>query len=147
MIAITENQSKMVQCLVDNGANLNEVYATAWGDDVFTTNPTAPLHLAIQRDLEDIVTILLGAPEIDVDIQVDSGHPLLLECVRNHKEYVERLLQAGANPDCGNCGKQTPLWYCASRGKLKLVDLLILHGANFEGQIKDFMTKGNHSSR
>ena len=145
MIAISSHSPEMVRCLVRNDIEVNEGYPDKYRDEC-PDDSIQPLIQAINVDNVEVFESLLESPRIDVEILGDSGEPLLLECTKSHEEYVEPLLKAGANPNCRNKKQETPLWYCASKGKVDLVKLLMQHGADVQGQMIKSVEKGKSAT-
>ncbi|MCF6808337.1 ankyrin repeat domain-containing protein [Thiotrichales bacterium 19S9-12] len=84
---------------------------------------------AQEERLEKIIKLLfLGARLEVVD---DLGHtPLFLSVIENDIETFEYLLGQGANVNCLNYFKETPLVWAVEVGSKKLVDILINNGAD-----------------
>ena len=141
VIAIRTHSPEMVKCLVRNYVEVNEAYPNKYRDEC-PDDPIPPLIKAINVDDVEVFKSLLESPRIDVEILGTSGEPLLLECIKRHEEYVKPLLEAGAGPDCRNRKQETPLWYCASKGKVDLLKLLIEHGADVPRQIIKSLKQG-----
>ena len=145
MIAISSHSPEMVKSLVRNDIEVNEAYPDKYRDEC-PDDSIQPLIQAINVDNVEVFESLLESPRIDVEILGDSGEPLLLECIKSNEEYVEPLLKAGANPNCRNKKQETPLWYCASQGKVDLVKLLMQHGADVQGQMIKSVEKGKSAT-
>ena len=79
-----------------------------------------------------IISILLNA-NVDVNVGV-SGHgsPLLILCSHSNNEMVERLLEAGADPDvvCAEYFNFTPLHFACAQNNEVIVRLLLKAKAN-----------------
>lgn len=126
LIAIRENQLETVKYLIQKGANVNKSDSGAVG----AVSHIAPLSLAIQLENEEIVKTLLAVKDIDVNCIDRWNQPLLVSCVRLHPEYVEMLLEAGADPNIPGTRGNSVLLYSAHIGDTELVKLLIKHGAD-----------------
>ena len=126
LVAIRENQTQTVKYLIQKGAEVNK------GDrgSGYPVNYIAPLGLAIQLENEEIVQTLLGVEGIDVNCIDRWNQPLLVSCVRLHPEYVEMLLEAGADPNIPGARGNSVLMYSAHIGDTELVRLLIKYGAD-----------------
>lgn len=85
-----------------------------------------PLHVAIEQSDVRMVNILL---ESGADVnQQDSDGEGPLHCVTQDSvqyEVMERLLHAGADINCTNKWRRTPLHYCCYGGELNKIDLLL----------------------
>ena len=126
LVAVRENQLETVKFLVQKGAEVNK------GDNGSgeVINSIAPLALAIQLENEEIVQTLLKVENIDVNCIDRWNQPLLVSCVRLHPEYVEMLLEAGADPNVPGTRGNTVLMYSAHIGDTELVKLLVRYGAD-----------------
>ncbi|XP_004931592.1 ankyrin repeat domain-containing protein 54-like isoform X4 [Bombyx mandarina] len=58
------------------------------------------------------------------------NHKLRFAASTNNTELVERLLKAGADPNCSDEHKRSPLHLAACRGYVDVVRILLRHGAN-----------------
>ncbi|XP_011188184.2 rabankyrin-5 isoform X1 [Zeugodacus cucurbitae] len=76
--------TKVLQALIDHGANVNAL-------DV---NNQTPIHIAIRNQHEEIISILLCHPNIDLRIRDHEGNTPFAQAlfVRNHKA-AERILE------------------------------------------------------
>lgn len=76
--------TKILQALIDHGANINAL-------DI---NNQTPLHIAIRNQHEEIISILLCHPNIDLRIRDHEGNTPFAQAfiVRNHKA-AERILE------------------------------------------------------
>ena len=126
LVAVRENQIQTVKYLIQKGAEVNK------GDNGLgeAVNYIAPLSLAIELENEEIVQSLLAVENIDVNCIDRWNQPLLVSCVRLHPEYVEMLLEAGADPNVPGSRGNSVLMYSAHIGDTELVKLLIRYGAD-----------------
>lgn len=86
--------TKVLQTLIDHGANVNAV----------DCDNKTPLHIAIENQHSEIITILLCHPAIDLKIRDKSGNTPFAAAltVRNHKaaqNILERLPNAAEQMD------------------------------------------------
>lgn len=100
-MASATGRTKMVQLLLDAGANVNVV-----------TKPEnrAPLHLACLNDHIDAAKLLLNCATCDVDVKDHNGDsPLHLATVAGNEKLVALLIRYGANTNTRNLQNKTPL--------------------------------------
>ncbi|KAH8350167.1 hypothetical protein KR067_004117, partial [Drosophila pandora] len=86
--------TKVLQTLIDHGANVN----------LQDTDKKSPLHIAIENNYDEIITILLCHPVIDLKIRDISGNTSFTTAleVRNHKaaqRILDRLPSAAEQMD------------------------------------------------
>jgi hypothetical protein len=86
-----------------------------------------PLLLAIQRDREDFVKLLLEDELLDLDAEGGPGHrtPLLLAAYWGYTGIFKLLLANGADPEL-QWGAGTALFGAAKRGHEEIVRLLLM---------------------
>ncbi|KAM8976863.1 ankyrin repeat and SOCS box protein 11 [Pelodytes ibericus] len=98
-------------------------------DPELETQLVFPLHETVIRGHRECAEILI-AYGLDIDKEVQNvGTPLYLACVHQRTDCVKKLLELGANV---NCGKQrdSPLHAAARKSSEGIVKLLIDYGAN-----------------
>ena len=99
------------------GININ----TATSDD-----RTTPLGIAVYSGYEDVVGVLLDAPNIDIDVRKHSGTtPLYLATQENFPRIVEQLVKRGADVNLAMNDGSTPLCAAADRGHVEIVRTLL----------------------
>jgi ankyrin repeat protein len=93
------------------------------------------LFRAIEKDMLDLVDIILRKDESLVDIESGSDRtPLSLAAENGSEAIVKLLLEAGANMESKNTYDQTPLYLAALHGREAVVRLLLEAGANMESK-------------
>ncbi len=118
MIAVTASESdvRIVRCLIDRGAAVNEQDKKGW----------TALHFSAQDQQEEITRILLDGGA-DVDARDNDGCTPLWRCVMagGSLETVEILLRAGADGDAqDNSGSSSPLTLAELMGRDDIVDAI-----------------------
>lgn len=100
-VASATGRTKMVQLLLDAGANVN----------VLTKSEArTPLHLACLKDRVDAAKLLLDCATCDVDAKDGSGDtPLHLATVAGNVKSVGLLIRCGACTGVRNLRNETPL--------------------------------------
>ncbi len=89
MVASAKGFPDTVKMLLDSGADINAADVYLW----------TPLHRAAYENRVLTVKVLLRHEGIEVDFQDDHGATALHHAaVRGHREIVETLLEAGADP-------------------------------------------------
>ncbi|KAE8621928.1 hypothetical protein XENTR_v10005038 [Xenopus tropicalis] len=88
-----------------------------------------PLHEAVKRGHRECAEILI-AHGADINKEVlNCGTPLYVACTNQRTECVKKLLELGANVNCGNF-RDTPLHAAARKSSEEIARLLIDYGAN-----------------
>eukprot|EP01105_Mastigella_eilhardi_P028254 TRINITY_DN9191_c0_g1_i1.p1 TRINITY_DN9191_c0_g1~~TRINITY_DN9191_c0_g1_i1.p1 ORF type:complete len:490 (+),score=134.15 TRINITY_DN9191_c0_g1_i1:981-2450(+) len=130
MSALNEGNTKTAQVLLSHGASAA----------VANRRGQTPLHLLTKcRHLDDasfdILTTLLRTQGLDVNLRSSDGKTaLFMGCTAalnaQRIALLERLLQAGADPNIVDKEEKTPLARATLTGNTKVIDLLLEHGAN-----------------
>ncbi|XP_041437565.1 ankyrin repeat and SOCS box protein 11 isoform X3 [Xenopus laevis] len=88
-----------------------------------------PLHEAVKRGHRECAEILI-AHGADVDKELlNCGSPLYVACTNQRTGCVKKLLELGANVNCGNF-RDTPLHAAARKSSEEIARLLVDYGAN-----------------
>ncbi|XP_045184795.1 ankyrin-3-like [Mercenaria mercenaria] len=119
-IAIYHNQLETVKFLINCGVDVN--YTSNFVD--------SPLAVAMASERDDIVETLLACKEIKVNMTNRRNQTLLAHCIRVKSKYVERLLQAGADPNMTGPLRTSPLMYAVQMRNIDTVKLLLRYGAD-----------------
>ncbi|KYN02579.1 Ankyrin repeat domain-containing protein 27 [Cyphomyrmex costatus] len=100
-VASATGRTKMVQLLLDAGANVNVVTKS---------EGRTPLHLACLHDRVDAAKLLLNCATCDVDAKDRKGDtPLHLATVAGNVKSVSLLIRSGACTNTRNLQNKTPL--------------------------------------
>ncbi|XP_069167391.1 uncharacterized protein [Procambarus clarkii] len=87
------------------------------------------LHLAAQRGLAEVITLLLeGGAKVNTKMN-DKSSPLHIAASRGYTDIVETLLDRGAKIDSLDSSDRTALIVAVSRSNYKVVQLLLKRGA------------------
>lgn len=101
------------------------------------------LYVAASRRQEEMFMWLLDISQQDKPIDVNQinhlGSSTLLELVKEGDLgfFVEKLLEAGANPDAETLAGMNPLVFACSSNRYIEAEILLRHGANVNHVIKD----------
>lgn len=94
-----------------------------------------PLHEAVNSGESEAVDYLISKDEINVNEAGAFGWtPLLLASAHGYVEIIDRLLEAGANPEIANVKGMTPLLYASRYGNLEVCSSLLDYGADVNAQ-------------
>jgi ankyrin repeat protein len=128
--AVWNSDSKMVELLLNNGANAKQKFKSKDAE-------IACLEIAAQEGLLDIATLLVNAGA-DVHEKSAHGHTPLRIAARNGRtDLVKYFLSKGSVVDTRGDDGATPLEHAASKGHLEIVMILVESGANINIQDKD----------
>ncbi|XP_030765761.1 26S proteasome non-ATPase regulatory subunit 10-like [Sitophilus oryzae] len=108
-------------------------YCIEIGIDVNCVNENhqTALHLIAEKGNKCIGTILLKAPNINIDAKDSMGDTPLMYAVSNDQlKFVKLLLKSKANPNMQNHFEKTPLHIAVSQGDANLVTALLDYNAN-----------------
>uniref|UniRef100_A0A8C5P847 Ankyrin repeat and SOCS box protein 11 n=1 Tax=Leptobrachium leishanense TaxID=445787 RepID=A0A8C5P847_9ANUR len=98
-------------------------------DPEMETQMVFPLHEAVIRGHRKCAEILI-VYGLDINKEVRNlGTPLFLACVHQRTDCVRKLLELGANVDCGK-QRDTPLHAAARQSSGEIAKMLIDYGAN-----------------
>ena len=121
-IASEKGYPKVVQCLLQAGAAVNQALA----------NGATPLHTASQKGHIEVVNLLLTARADVNQATMNGASPLYVASYAGHVEVVHRLLTARADVDQAmtTATGTTPLIVASKRGHFKVVEVLLTAGAD-----------------
>lgn len=96
-----------------------------------------PLHVAVSKEHQDIVELLLNASGIDINIQNNQGNtPLHISISKGNEELVRLLLSKGAKINIENKDGKTPLDNAKQSNKEKIIEILAEHLKASSDQVK-----------
>jgi len=156
--AVAKGHGRLVQILLDKGAEVNVKNNVAWAPlhqaandgheriaqmllakgaevNVKHKGGWTPLHQAANEGHERIVQMLLGNGA-NVNVKTQKGlAPLHLATSNGHGRIVQMLLDKGAEVNVKHKGEWTPLHQAAAKGHERVVQVLLEKGA--EVNIRD----------
>ena len=92
-------------------------------------NGSTSLHLAARGGNDEIVTVLLDHPSVEVDAKNDSGKTALhLACSEGHSKVCEILLNFGADIKAVSADKMTPLHTAILNGHSEVGRMILKRG-------------------
>ena len=120
LTAVNWGHLESVKILVELGADVNAANNTGW----------TPLTKSMEKDKKDFFQVLLDGI-IQHDAHSENGQAPSQYAINQKPEYLQALLEAGANPNCADRTGDTLLMYAVRKNLLKEVKLLIVKGADF----------------
>ena len=121
-LAIRQDDAAAVQALLQRGFDVN------------TLDPQAQhgLLLALRAPSVRVAEVLLAWPRVEVEFRSPQDEsPLMLAAIHGLLPLCDRLIALGADV---NKPGWTPLHYAASRGHLRVMDLLLEHHAYIDAE-------------
>jgi len=96
------------------------------------------LYLALREDSPKVTAVLLAAPDLKVDVANAVGEtPLMMAALRGNYEVSVKLIERGAKVRRSGW---TPLHYAASGPNVKVVALMLQHGADINARAPNLNT-------
>ena len=118
MLATQKNASKIVQLLIQRGADVNAL----------TEENMTALHFA---DIPEIVQILVQAPNIDINARnYRDDTPLHIALYKENIPTAHALINCGADVNAENVDRISPIIIVIYYNDTYTLNLLISHGAN-----------------
>ena len=122
--AIQKGVPRIVQCVVDEGANV----------DAKDSNENPMLYWAITGGNPEIVRILVDAGA-NVDAKDSNENPMLYWAITGgNPEIVRILVDAGANVDAKDSNENPMLYWAITGGNPEIVRILVDAGANVDAK-------------
>lgn len=123
------NKISEIEGLLTQVQNINDIDLNDGGN--------TPLHVAVSKEHQDIVELLLNASGIDINIQNNQGNtPLHIAISKGNEELVRLLLSKGAKINIKNKDDKTPLDIAKQSNKEKIIQTLEEHLKKSSGQVK-----------
>lgn len=115
LVAAAKGRTEAARELVAGGADPNARDVYGW----------TPLMRALSGEYRETAEVFLGLPDVDLDVQEESGNTALhLAAAAGDTEAVRELLERGASPGVMNHLGMTPLDVALSRGREGVAGLL-----------------------
>jgi len=115
LLAAQNDRAEVVELLLSAGADVN----------LADQNQVVPIAMASKNGLGRIVSRLLSAgAEVNVPRLSDGVTPLHRAAMRGHREVVELLLEANADPQAVTAAGSTPLELATRNGNADIIELL-----------------------
>eukprot|EP01116_Phalansterium_solitarium_P011086 TRINITY_DN26693_c0_g1_i1.p1 TRINITY_DN26693_c0_g1~~TRINITY_DN26693_c0_g1_i1.p1 ORF type:complete len:512 (+),score=120.65 TRINITY_DN26693_c0_g1_i1:48-1583(+) len=122
-IACQENQTHVVQYLINRGANIECTFK----------NGFTPMYIAAEKGNLEVVKILYGHGA-RINMPADrNAFPLYIAAQNGHAQVVEFLIDHGADTEIKFNGLYKPIYIAQSRGNTAVVELMRRKGANSAG--------------
>jgi ankyrin repeat protein len=113
---------------VDNDRTVRQLLESGFDPNSVNPQGLVALFLAMREESFKVAALLLAHPAIRVDaVSPADETPLMMACLKGHREWAKRLLDAGA---ALNRPGWTPLHYAASGPDAALVADLLERGAD-----------------
>ncbi|XP_038110432.1 uncharacterized protein LOC6052718 [Culex quinquefasciatus] len=120
--AVKSGNVNLVKLILDYASNQNIDKATFI--DCRDYAKRTPLHVAVQRDFQDVVAFLVSSKANVNAIDKDGESALHIASIHGHLELVRCLIEGKANPNLLNSSRQTPLYVAIVSGHLEVVKFL-----------------------
>lgn len=126
-LACFQGRHEVVQLLLEKKANVEHRAKTG----------LTPLMEAASGGYVEVGRVLLdyGADVNAPPVPSSRDTALTIAADKGHVEFVELLLQRGAQPDVKNKKGNSPLWLAANGGHLEVVELLYKAKADIDSQV------------
>ena len=122
------DKTNAIKELLTQVQNINDIDLNDGGN--------TPLHVAVSKEHQDIVELLLNTSGIDVNIQNNQGDtPLHIAVSKDNEELVRLLLSKKAEVNIENKGKKTPLDIAKQSNKEKIIEILEEHSKKSSDQV------------
>jgi uncharacterized protein len=113
---------------IDNDRTVRQLLDAGFDPNAVNPQGLPGLFLAMREEAFKVAAALLAHPAIRVDATSPADEtPLMMACLRGHREWAKRLLDAGA---ALNRPGWAPLHYAASGPQVALVADLLARGAD-----------------
>ena len=117
--------SKCFDAVKNNSLNVRKCIDDIININTQDENKNSFLHIAVERDYDHIVKILLDK-RCNLELQDRNGFtPLHIAARKNSIKSIEFLLQQKININCEDNWKCTPVFWAAQRGHLEIIKKII----------------------
>ncbi len=96
---------------------------------------------ACKNNQKSVVQMFLKRGGVNVDKRDESGNtPLIYACMKNARDLVKMLLEAGADANLSNVATRYPIHYAAETGNADIISQLVGAGADVNCTDKEGVT-------
>lgn len=121
-MAARHGHPELILPLIKEGANVNH----KTGD-----LKLSPLHIAVEKNQDEVITELLSIKDVDINITNHDGQtPLFRAAYDGNEKAVLQLIEKGADVNLADIHGNTPLHVASEKGYVTVVQALIKANAN-----------------
>ena len=127
---MTDSKALFMICMENNIVKMRQALAGGFDPNQrLNESGIKALHIVAHRGHQEMVSLLLQQPDIELNPRLDSGEtPFHLAAAFGHQEVVALLLQQpGIDTNAVNPQGWTALHYAAANGQEEIVALLLDH--------------------
>jgi ankyrin repeat protein len=119
--AAARGDVKIVNALLQGGADVNAQGSSKW----------TALLLALENERDEVATVLIGQPRLDLKSETPNGMTALMLAVWHKRaDFVKQILQRGADPNHQDKDGDAAVHGAAWFGSAKILGALLSAGAN-----------------
>jgi ankyrin repeat protein len=123
---------------LDLAGTVSTLLARGFDPNSVSESGQVGLYLALRDDSPKVTAVLLAAPDLKVDVANAIGEtPLMMAALRGNYEVSLKLIERGAKVRRSGW---TPLHYAASGPEVRVVELMLKHGADVNARAPNLNT-------